>query len=169
MSGDRTIVHAPHLQAGKAASKALVRAAGGQEAAEAMTGRRQSCFSDYGSPHTPAFMPVNLVHALEAVTHGTPNHPQVTRWLASEAGYLLVPRPNAGDGRNWGRSLQALGREFGEASGRVCQALGDADTPGRVTAAEIRDLKLIEQLDALAENVACMRAMATEAIEREGL
>lgn len=167
MSGDRTHQHTPQLQALKVQAKALVRAAGGQEAAEALTGRSQSRFSDYGSPNTPSFLPVDLVLALEAVTHGCANHPPVTRYLAREAGYMLVPRPKAGSNGGWGRSLQALGREFGEISSRVCQALGDADTPGQVTACEIRDLKMIEELDALGELVASMRAMALQVLESE--
>lgn len=165
MTAERTLQHAPALQAGKEASKALVRAAGGGEAAEGYCSKSQPRLSAYGLPNTPDFMPIDVVRDLEAITHGGAGHPIVTRWLAKEAGYLLVERPKPGLGGSWGRSLQDLGREFGEVSGSVCGALGDPDTPGAVTAAEVRDHRIVENLDELAELVARMRAMAVHVLE----
>jgi hypothetical protein len=168
MSGDRNLTLTPELQEAKRETKALIRAAGGQEACEEMTGRAQSRFSDYGSRNTGSFMPIDLVEKLEGVTHGKPGHPNVTRWLARRAGFMLVERPKVGAGGAWGRSLQDLGREFGQVSGAVCGALGDPDTPGEVTADEVRDHRILENLDELAELVARMRAMAVQVVEAEG-
>jgi hypothetical protein len=132
MATERDIVQPPALQAGKAATKALIRAAGGQEAAEPLTGRSQSRLSAYGLPSTDAFIPVDAVAALEAVTHGHVGHPHVTRWLAREAGYGLVrlPRPGA-EPTKWGRLIAGLGREAGELINGVCTDIDDDNDVSR--------------------------------------
>lgn len=124
MSADRTIIHPPELQAGKAATKALIRAFGGQEAAEAHTGKSQSQLSAYGGPNTPAFAPIDTVRALEACTHGQPGHPLVTRWLAREAGYGLVRLPDASAApTQWSAFVAALAKEGGELMAGICDDL----------------------------------------------
>lgn len=133
MSADRSIVHPPHLQAGKAATKALIGAFGGQDAAEAETGRAQSRFSAYGGPNTPDFMPLDLIDTLEDRTVGMPGWPHVTRWLVRRRGGIFVRLPDRapclGDLQC---ELGAVSRETGD----VLVALGDALRDGRVTRAE---------------------------------
>lgn len=124
MSDARSIVHPPELQAGKAASKALIRAFGGQEAAEAHTGKSQSQLSAYGGRNTPFFMPIDVVAALEGSTHGLPGHPHVTRWLAREAGYGLVRLPDAkAPPTQWSGFIAQLGKEAGEVINGICTDL----------------------------------------------
>jgi hypothetical protein len=159
MSAVRTLTLSPVLQAGKAATKALIRAAGGQEAAEALTGRSQPRLSAYGLPTTDAFVSIELVAALEEVTHGTPNHPQVTRWLASQAGYLLVPKPRAAPGAgDLHCELGAVAKETGDVVQKVCEALRD----GVVTVREIEKLRIREEIAEAQERLAVLDAMLAQ-------
>lgn len=163
--GIRTIVHPPPLQAGKAAFRALIAAYGGQDAAAIETGRSQSRLCAYGLPNTPDFAPLDIVVALEASTHGLPGHPPVTRWMARQAGYILVPRPTSGTEGVWGTSLKQLSKEFGEVAERVCHALADPESPGEVTAVDIRRLGIVAELDDLIERASAMRAQAAHTVE----
>jgi hypothetical protein len=125
MTTDRSLTLAPALQAGKAASKALVRAFGGQEASRLETGKSQSRVCSYGLPNTADFMPIDVVHALEASTHGTAGHPHVTRWLAREAGFELVPLPSAeAPAEQWNSYVAKLGRDAGCMIEGICTDLG---------------------------------------------
>lgn len=138
MSTDRDIVHPPQLQQLKAATRALIRAFGGQEAAEAATGKSQSQLSNYGAPNAPGFAPVDVVLALEAATHGAPGHPHVGRFLAREAGFALVALPPAGPaGVAWNAHVACLVKEIGE----LLAGLGEALASGNdVRAREARAL-----------------------------
>jgi hypothetical protein len=161
VSGDRSIVHPPHLQAGKAATKALIRAFGGQEAAEEVTGRAQSRLSAYGLPNTADFAPIDVVVALEARTHGTPGHPLVTRWLATENGYLLVPKPAAlPSDVDWHMALGEAVKEMGDATQKICAAL-----PNGVTAEEIRKGRIREEIAEAQQRLAQLDALAVRALE----
>lgn len=156
MSTERTVSHPPALQAGKAATKALIKAAGGQEEAERFTGRSQSRLSSYGLPNTDAFITIDNVRALEAVTHGLPGHPHVTRWLAREAGGVFVTLPTAAlADTDWHVEMAAVSKEVGDVIQRICLALADRT----VTASEARSIRSeikdaqehLAMLDALAE------------------
>lgn len=89
----------PEKQALKLAFGRLVRAAGGQEAAVGFTRfARHQAFSDFASAqpeHDARFAPIDAVADLEAVTCGAAGHPIVTRQLARQAGFALVPLPRA--------------------------------------------------------------------------
>jgi hypothetical protein len=160
---DRTITHPPHLQAGKAATKALIRAAGGQEAASAETHKSQPRLSSYGAPNTADFIPINDVAALEAITHGAPGHPPVTRWLARQAGFTLVKLPTAPGGfTDFHRAIGAVSKEVGEAVELVCEALGNDN---QVTADEVRDGRIVENIDEAIERLLALRALALNAPE----
>lgn len=155
----------PDLQAGKAATKALIRAFGGQEAAAAETGKSQSRFAAYGLATVADFIPINDVHALEGRTHGAPGHPHVTRWLAREAGYALVRLPTAIAGSTeFHRAIGAVSKECGEAVQLVCEALGDDN---RVTAGEVREKKIVENIDEAVERLMELRDLAVNAPEEE--
>jgi len=90
MSTPRDLQLAPRDQALKAATRALVGAAGGQEAAAAFTRRRQSTVSDWCSPNTPAFIPADAIARLVEVTYGLPGQLDLVRRLAEITGHLLV-------------------------------------------------------------------------------
>lgn len=166
MSSARDIILPPHLQAAKAASRDLVRAFGGQEVAAEEAHRSQSRICAYGHANMADFMPVDVVDVLEERTQGLPGWPHVTRWLARRRGLLLVPRPVQSLAGAWGACLKRMTKEFGEVAQRIVDAVGDPDTPGEVTAAEIRATRLVEELDELAEQVARARAMAVHILER---
>lgn len=163
MSGGRDLVHPPLLQGLKAATKAAVRAFGGQDAAALHIGRGQSQVCNYGLPNTPDFIAVDAVLALEGATHGTPGHPHVTRYLAREAGFALAPLPSAGvPGKDWGEHSAALIKEMGDVLAGLGEALkGDHD----VRAAEARALRpeASDLVRAAVELEAALKARAGEA------
>ncbi|HEY1605592.1 MAG TPA: phage regulatory CII family protein [Allosphingosinicella sp.] len=161
---DRTLILAPELQAGKAATKALIRAFGGQEAAASECEKSQSRMCDYGSPHTRDFMPVNDVRTLEARTHGQPGHPHVPRWLARQAGHVLVRLPVAGGVvADVHAEIGAISRDAGEVVQRVCEGLRD----GRVSAGDVRRLRIREEIAEAQQHLAALDALAAQ-IEAEG-
>lgn len=164
MSTERTIHHPPALQAGKAATKALIKAAGGQEEATRFTGMRsQSRLSSYGLPNTDAFMTIDSVRALEAVTHGLPGHPHVTRWLAGEAGGVFVPLPRAvlADAADWHVEMAAVSKEVGDVIQRICLALADS----KVTPVEARRIR--GEIQEAQEHLAMIDALAERAESEE--
>ena len=90
MSTDRTQRLSPAELALKLACREAVKAAGGQDFVASETGRTQSRISDYGSPNTRDFMPVDLVRKVEALAAGAPGHPHLTRALARAQGGAFV-------------------------------------------------------------------------------
>ncbi len=87
----------PVKQGAKVASRALVRAVGGQEACPGFARyTRHQAYSEFASiEHGDKFMPIDVVIDLEAVTHGAPGHPHVTRYLCERAGGAFVALPAA--------------------------------------------------------------------------
>jgi hypothetical protein len=163
MSKEGGIVYPPELQQLKAATKALIRAFGGQEAAEAATGRSQSQLSNYGGPNAPGFAPIDVVLALEAATHGAPGHPHVTRFLAANAGYLLVAKPEALPANaDWCAALGDAVAEFSDVHERVLRAL-----PGGVTAAELRKADIRHEIAEAMTRLAMLDVLAARAMEGE--
>jgi hypothetical protein len=120
------IVNTPQDQRGKAAFRALVDASGGQDGAAATTGKVQQRISLLGHPNSDAFPTLNVIAQLEAVTHGTPGHPHVTRYLAREAGYELfkLPEPRR-VAISWGALCASLTKEHSDVMTSVCTALDD--------------------------------------------
>lgn len=163
MTARRDVTHPPERQLLKAVAKSLVRAAGGVEAAALATTRSPSQLSAYGHVNAPEFMPVDVIADLEAVTHGTAGHPLATRHLARLAEFALVALPDAPDGStDWHRSLGALAREVGDIIERVGSALAN---DGAVSAAEVRDARIVEECDELIAHAIAMRALALRVLE----
>lgn len=145
----------PEKQAIKAASKALVRAAGGVEAAAEFSRPNKTVLSDYGRPEGDSFMPVDVVADLEAITHGTTGHPLVTRHLATRAGYALVQLPAADAMEvDWLAQVGALCAE----STKIITGISAAAADRVVNAVEVRQHNLIEECDDLIALVVNMRA-----------
>jgi alkylation response protein AidB-like acyl-CoA dehydrogenase len=162
MTARRDVTHSPDKQALKAASKRLVRAVGGVEAAAQYSRPMLSQLSAYGHPNAPEFMPVDVIADLEAVTHQTPDHPVVTRMLARKAGFALVKIPVAPTGAaDWHREIGAISKEVSEVISPVCELLGD----GRITAEEIRSRGLREQIAEAQERLAALDALCAQALE----
>lgn len=149
-------VNTPDKQALKEASKQLVRAAGGVEAAALYVRPNKSTLSDYGRPENDIFMPVDVIAGLEAITHGTAGWPIVTRLLAMTAGCALVELPAPGNAEaDWIDQLGQLSKETSDVAQGICKALhGDH----RVTASEVRQLRLIDECDDLIAHIVTMRA-----------
>jgi len=66
----------PEKQGAKLATRALVRAVGGQEACPGFARyTRHQSYSEFASiEQVDKFMPLDVIIDLEAVTHGTPAH-----------------------------------------------------------------------------------------------
>lgn len=163
MTGPRTISLPPEAQQLKQASRDLVRAAGGQDAAAEQTGSRQQRMSDVGLRNTSDFLRIDEVAALEDVTHGTIGHPVVTRLLARRQGYTLLRQPDAPPaGADLIKLVAEGAKENGDVASAILTSLAD---DGRIDAAEQARIlcRIDEQVDV------AMRLRATVAmIETEG-
>lgn len=142
-----------------ALAQELIEAVGGLERAASFSRVAKSALSDYERPNVARFMPSDVIEALEKRA----GRPVFTEYLARAAGFLLIQMPEA-DAAPWGRDLRELGKDAGEVISTVCDCLGDEQTPGVITGAEVRDHGLVEALDRLAEIVAEMRAQAVKAL-----
>lgn len=135
MSARTDVQLSPLLQRAKAAYRASVSACGGQDGSAATTGKAQQRISLYGHPNSDAFPPLDVIIAQEAVSHGTPGHPHVTRFMAREAGFALfkLPDPKAGPVR-WGQLCARLTKEHSDVVTHLCGALDD----GTISKAEAK-------------------------------
>jgi len=126
MSGERTLTLPGHLQALKRATKELIRAFGGQEAAAAETGRSQSRLAAYGLPNTADFAPIDVIDAIEDMTHGAPGWPHVTLAMCRRRGGMFVKLPDpASPPTQWSGYVGRLGREAGALIDGICTDLSD--------------------------------------------
>ncbi len=159
----KRVQNTPDHQAIKAASKSLVGAVGGVEAAENFCRSDKRRLSEYGRPDTDCFMPVDVVLDLEKVAHGTAGYPQVTRFLARQAGYTLVPLPASGPVTvaQVHAALAVAMKRSNELHTQLIEALGD----GKVTVEEAQGL-LDLALEA-AESVMLLHALLAQ-ISEEG-
>lgn len=115
----------------KAATRQLVRLAGGVAQAATFTRVDPARLSRYGSPHDPQFVPIDVVADLEAEA----GDPIVTRALADLSGCLLVAKPKADAARGMAATLGRTAKETGEALAALGSALAD---DGVITAAEAK-------------------------------
>lgn len=147
MTMQRTLTLPPQAQQLKQASRDLVRAAGGQEAAAEQTGSRQQRMSDVGLRNTADFLRIDEVAALEDITHGITGHPIVTRQLAKRQGYTLLRHPEAPPaGADLIKLVAEGAKENGDVASAILTSLAD---DGRIDAtAQARILAQIdEQID----------------------
>jgi hypothetical protein len=136
VSARTDVVLPPLMQRAKAAYRKSVAACGGQDGTAATTGKSQGRISLYGSPNSDVFPTLDAIVEQEAVSHGTPGHPHVTRFLAREAGYELFKLPSAeAMATIWGQHLAGIAKEGGEVMTRLALALAD----GRLTEDEKAD------------------------------
>lgn len=117
----------PDKQALKRAARRLYQAVGGQEKAAGLCRVGQARLSAYGGPNNPdEFMPVDVVADLEEVTEGAPGAPHVTRELARQRGYELVPLPGAKpEGKSWAQHIADLAKESGDIISKLAPASVD--------------------------------------------
>lgn len=124
----------------KEATQALLTAAGGTVKASEITGRGQSVLQRYGDPAEPGrTMPVQIALQLEK----TCGQPIVTRYLAAEAGCLLLDLGAVAAGR-LGAELARVGQEASDVFAAAAAAVED---DGKVDAGEAG--RIVEELDDL--------------------
>jgi len=132
---NRTVQLAPRLQLLKSATRALIRSFGGQVAAGEHLGKRHQRYSDVALPNTEDFLTIAEVMELEANTVGMADHPPVTRALAREQGFVLVPASDdTPDGHDWLTHVARLSAEAGEITSDIAASVANGDG---VTASEV--------------------------------
>jgi hypothetical protein len=143
MTTDRTRRLSPSELALKLACRDAVRAAGGQVFVAEQTGRCQSRISDWCSPNTSEFMPLDVIAKVEALSAGAPGHPHVTRTLAraSEGSFVPCPAAVALDLPNLGRMLAEVAGESSDvigllAAGQLGAAIEALAMPDRIAIAD---------------------------------
>lgn len=114
----------------KRATRALIGAVGGQEAAVGFCRiRRQQALSEYCSvaaDHIERFAPIDVIADLEGVTAGFPGAPHVTRELARQAGFVLVPLPAAHETADLADCLPRIIRETADVTAALAAQLSAA-------------------------------------------
>lgn len=119
-----TLTTQEQLQADKA--RELIEAVGGLDAAAAITELSTSQLGRYQAKTERDSMPARIIEQLEAVTHGKPNHPAMTRHLARRQGYVLVPLPLAMPGiGEWTRHISRLSDKAGQLIAGIARDLAD--------------------------------------------
>lgn len=145
----------------KEATKALQRAAGGVEVCGEITGTGKSQHGNYQNQHAPDFITVDRVAKLEAVTHGSPHHPQITRLLCRLAGGIFVPLPEANGTEDALSGLTlTLAAELGDVSAEIRRGLAD---DGMISPAEA--MCVLEELDQLDRASAQLRMLLVRIAE----
>lgn len=130
MSTDHTARLTPQELALKLACGDAVRAAGGQEFVGGEVGRRQSRISDYCSPNTAEFMPLNIALRIDQLGDGSPGHPHITRALNRALGQLAYDEAAEAGSEDWHLS-QWLAEIAGESSDLLRLLAGGSLTPER--------------------------------------
>lgn len=144
----------------KVASKALVKAVHGTELAGEIAGMRQQRVSESTLPNCPAFFQVDQALAIEEAAKGSASWPQVTRAMARHHGFALLPLPEIAPGaEELTRAVSDVARETGESVSKTLMAIADGDLSAR----DVRELNLIEELDEAIEAVARLRALVVAA------
>lgn len=139
------------------ATKALVKAVGGQEEASEIAGVRQQKVSEWGLPNVECFIDIRSVAALEEDARGSDGWPQVTRALARRHGFELLPTPAATEIAGWHKSAADLSREAGDLVSRVIEALDG----GAVTQDEIRRHGIAETIDEALVILCALKGLAS--------
>lgn len=166
MPADRSAQLNVRQQGAKLASRSLVEAAGGQErATKHCRIKRQQALSDMVGRNVDRFMDIDIAIELESVTKGTPEWPQVTRYMAEQQNCAVVVLPEAElSARDFHAAVAALIRESHDVSTRLIEALGD----GIVTPGEVRQARMIEETNALIGAGVNLRAMLERVLAGEG-
>jgi len=148
----RRTANTPDDQALKAASKALVKAVGGIEAAEGFCRSSFRRLSEYGVPDNDCFMPIDVVRDLESVAHDTVGYPQVTRFLARQAGgvFVALPRRTGGSVADLHAAVARHSRKAGDVTSEMIEDLGDGVVePAEAERAMAKIMDAVEELMSL--------------------
>lgn len=129
-------------------ARELIEAAGGLEASAEETGISTSQLGRYQSKQERDSMPARVIEALEAVTHGKPCHPIMTRHLARRQGFALVPLPGAMPGNGeWNRYISRLSEKAGKLiSGIALDLANDHDVSPAEAAVRLQSAQRMVQI-----------------------
>lgn len=143
----------------KIATARFVGQCGGQESAASVTRVGHQALSDYGNTtsdrHRDTFMALDVVLDLALDRLAAGETPSLLVDLCRLAGGAFVPLPRKGADGAWAQEVADAVREGGEAASAVCQALAD---DGAVSAEEIRERRIIEEISEAIEALATLRA-----------
>ncbi|UZW55528.1 hypothetical protein NUH86_01615 [Sphingobium sp. JS3065] len=141
----------------KKETRAAVDDVSGQEKVAKLLGRSQARVSHYCSSNRDEFMPIDLVAELEQLTVGKPGHPRITRALARQAGFLLVPEGgDARDRRSLGEHLADMVGEASDVMGAMKAAMTDHRLAPAARAKALCEARQLQ--DQVAELVAALQA-----------
>ena len=145
----------PYKRQLKAATRALLDASGGQDAAALSCRVGQQTLSNYAHLQMPdSFMPLDVVADLEHALNTAPDAPVVTRTLVRLHGGAYVQLPRATAMRATAERLVGLlSVEHGQLVEQVGRALADN---GRIDPGEINELGLIDQVRDIQEAAAAL-------------
>lgn len=161
MKGARDILHDEAKLRLKVATKKLIKAVHGTELAAEITGSRQQRMSDCQLANTPDFLRISEVHDLQDAARGSEGWPQITRAMARIHGFELLPLPGQALGSSdWHQSLADVSREVGDAVGKICAALAN---DGQVTAEEVKEGGIVEEVDDAIAKLAVLRGLCEAA------
>lgn len=142
----------------KASTRHLVLTVGGPSAAANITRGDHQSVSRYGSAnpeHDERFMPIDVVADLESECE----QPIVTRMLAEQAGFLLVPMPRAAGGL----ALQMITAKALKETSEVFVSLADSLGDGKVDTAEAD--KVCKDIDEAIAKLAALRLQVLAEVE----
>ncbi len=146
----------------KQASKRLIRACGGLEAASLVTRVGHSELARYYDPTEKLFMPIDVAADLETIART----PTVTQSLASMLDFTLVqvqPDINAQPDHHWTVLLANLGGETASALRQIGSALSEH---GTLTAQSIDNYQLTRHLDNLIQAAMQLKSSIAQRQER---
>jgi hypothetical protein len=151
----------------KLATRKAVKAVHGTALAAEVAGCRQQRISDCQLPNTPDFLRLDEAQAIEEAGRGSPDFPAITRAMARNHGFALLPLPDASSvigTTDFHRALGDVSREAGEVVARVCAALAD----GKVDAHEVRDGQFRDEIAQAIASLAKLDALCAHAERGEG-
>jgi hypothetical protein len=140
----------------KRAAKALVAAVGGTADAGEVAGMRQQKVSECTLPNVATFFTLDEALRLEEEAAGSEGWPQVTRALARHHGFALLPTAAGAAAAAWHQSIAEVSREAGDVVAKIVQALAD---DGEVSAREIVDGGIVEEIDDAIARLAALRGL----------
>jgi hypothetical protein len=152
----------------KRACRALVNSVGTQTEAADILGMKkdgQRRISELVSANCPDSLTLFQAIELEEEARGAPDWPQVTRAMARHHDFELLPLAERAAGVvDWHRGMGEVSKEAAEVVQKALRALADDN---RVTAREIRDHGIIEEIEEAIAKLANLRAMARASAEAD--
>lgn len=152
----------------KTATARLLDQCGGRESAAVVTRVSHQTLSDYANTgnerHQDSFMPADILLDLARDRSSAGEVSALLQELCRMAGGAFVPlAPKASSGV-WAGQVASVVKEGSDAASIVCRSLAD---DGDVTPEEIRDQKIIEEINEAVEAFLILRAHCELVLEAE--